>query len=159
MTEQQFTATATDIAQSWREAYQTIFERSVAAQERGVALARSVVERGIAELRIQSEAAEELLQALSSQAGEPATSREACQIAASSAAAAQARGIKLAQTLVESGIDELKWHGATAQDALETLARQSQQQVNVLQSLARASVESYANLAFAPFFRGVASDN
>jgi hypothetical protein len=160
MTEQHFTAAA-DLAQTWRDAYQAVFEGSVTAQERRLKLVRTVVEHGIEELRAQSEAARELMGALSGQPGEPAALRDTWQMAASSATAAQERGIKLAQTVVESGIDELKLHGETAQHVAMTLARQAEQQVSAFQFLAREGVETCANAAFAPFallFRGFAGD-
>ena len=79
------------------------------------------------------------------------TVRETYQTFVASTTAAQERGIKLAQSLVESGIDELKSQAETAQAIVQTLAQQSEKQASALQTIARESAEAYVNFAFAPF--------
>ncbi len=151
MTEKQFTEAAAEFAQTVRETYQTVVERSVAAQERSAKLAQTVIESGIEELRSQSEAARDVMQALSAQPGQPVSFRGTYETFVASAAAAQERGIKLAQSLVESGIDEMKSQAETAQTIVQTLAQQSEKQAGALQTIARQSAETFVNFAFVPF--------
>jgi hypothetical protein len=132
LSEQPFTEAAAEFAHTFRETYQTVVERSVAAQERGAKLAQAVIESGIDELRSQSEAAREIMQAISGQPGQPISFRETYQTLIEAATTAQERGIKLAQSLVESGIDEMKAQAETARAILQTLARHSEKQANAL---------------------------
>lgn len=151
MTEKQFNEAAAEFAQTVRETYQTVVERSVAAQERGAKLAQTVIESGIEELRSESEAARDLFQSLSAQPGQPASFRDTYQTFVATVTAAQERSIKLAQSLVESGLDELKSQTETAQTIVQTLAQQSEKQASALQTIARESAQAYVSFAFAPF--------
>jgi hypothetical protein len=151
MSEKQASEAAAEFAQTVRETYQTVVERSVAAQERGAKLAQTVMESGIEELRSQSEAARDFIQTLTAQPDQPVSLRETYRTFVSSATAAQERGIKLAQSLVESGIDELKSQAESAQTIVQTLAQQSEKQASALQAIARESAEACVNFAFAPF--------
>jgi hypothetical protein len=151
MTQQRYTEAATELTEAVRDAYQLIFERSVAAQERGARIAQTVLEHGITELRSQSAAARELAQAFSAQPGQPDSLREAYQTFMATATAAQERGIKLAQTLVESGIDEMKAQAESAQAIFQSAVEQSEKQAGALQTVARESVAALAGFAFSPF--------
>ena len=81
-----------------------------------------VIESGIEELRSQSEAAREVIQAFSVQPGQSVTPSETCQTLAKTAIAAQERSVNLAQTLFESGIEELEAQAESTQAIMQTLA-------------------------------------
>jgi polyhydroxyalkanoate synthesis regulator phasin len=151
MAESQYTEAAAELAQSFRETYQTVVERTVASQERNAKLAQTVIESGIEELKSQSETARSVFHALTPRADRPASLRDTYQTAVAGAAAAQERNVKLVQTLVESGIEELKSQNETAQTIFQTLAQQSEKQRQAVQTIARETMDAYVNFMFTPF--------
>jgi hypothetical protein len=161
MAETQVNEAATELTQSLRETYQTVAEKAVAAQERNVKFAQSIVETSIEELRNQAETARGVLQALSQQSNKQIgpqtpsevsqTLREAYQTVLQGSVAAQERSVKFAQSIVENGTEELRNQAATTQAIIQTLAQQSERQRQAIQRLARESVEAYINFMFAPF--------
>ena len=60
--------TPSEVSQTLRETYQTVLQGSVAAQERNVKFAQSIVENGIEELRNQAGTTQAIIQTLAQQA-------------------------------------------------------------------------------------------
>jgi polyhydroxyalkanoate synthesis regulator phasin len=151
MADNQYTEAAAELAQTFRETYQTVVERAVAAQERNVKVAQTLIESGIEELKSQSETARSVFQSFTPQADRQPSVRDTYQSVVSSAAATQERNVKLAQNLVESGIEELKSQTDSAQSIIQTLAQQAEKQRQAVQTIAHESMDAYVNFLFAPF--------
>jgi hypothetical protein len=60
-------AAATEYADSLRQAYTTVLDAAFASQERSVKFAQSVFERGINELRTQTDTARDVVQSVTQQ--------------------------------------------------------------------------------------------
>ena len=79
------------------------------------------------------------------------TFRESYQAVADSAAAAQEHNIKFVQTMMGTGVEELKARIETARTTLSALAEQSERQQQAVDTLARETVSAYIELAYSPF--------
>jgi hypothetical protein len=151
MSEHKASEAAIELTNTLRETYQTLVESTLATQERAVKLAQTVVESGIEEMKSQAEAARVAVGAMAQPGEQPRTPRELYQTMVETAAAAQERNVKLAQTLVEHGIETLKQQSETTQAVVQALAQQSEKGRQAFQGLTQEGVESYMNLVFAPW--------
>ncbi len=144
MAENKVNEATQSLIQSLRESNQAVMESAVAAQERNVKFAQSVLENGIEALKSHAESTRALVQDVSQK--QP----EAFQLIADSAVAAQERNIQFAQGVLENGIEVLKSHAESTRSLTHTLLEQSQEQREAFQTLVQESVEVYRKLLFAP---------
>ena len=79
------------------------------------------------------------------------TFRESYQTVADTAAAAQEHNIKFVQTMMGTGIEELKSQIESARAMLATLAEQSERQQQTVDTLARETISAYIEFAYSPF--------
>ena len=135
---------------SVHETSKAIADTTVAAQERNLAFAQSVLEHSIEVLRSHAESTRTLMQELVEQAKKQQVGPEGLQAVVDSALAAQERNTKLAQGILENGIDVLKSQVGVTHSLLQELGQQYQHQQEAFQTLAQESLEAYREFLFAP---------
>jgi hypothetical protein len=135
---------------SVQETSKAIADTVVAAQERNLAFAQSVLENSIEVLRSHAESSRTLIQELVEQAKKQQVSPEGLQAVVDSAIAAQERNTKLAQGILENGIEVLKSQVGVTHSLMQELGQQYQKQQEAFQALAQESMETYRDFLFAP---------
>jgi hypothetical protein len=133
---------------SIRETNSAIAENAVAAQERNVRFAQSTFENGVELLKSHAEGSRSLMRELSEH---PQEQQGAFSTLVDGAFAAQQRNIQFAQSTFANGLELLKSHAEGAQNLMQTLVEQSQQQQEVFRTLARESMNAYVNFFRSPF--------
>jgi hypothetical protein len=135
---------------SVQETSKAIADTVVAAQERNLAFAQSVLENSVEVLRSHAESTRTLMQDLVERAKKQQVGPEGFQEVVDSAIAAQERNTKLAQSILENGIDVLKSQVGATQTLIQELGQQYQKQQDTFQALAQQSMEAYRDFLFAP---------
>ena len=135
---------------SVQEASKAITDTVVAAQERNLTFAQSVLENSIEVLRSHAESTRTLMQELIEQAKKQQVGPEGFQAVVDSALAAQERNTKLAQNIIENGIEVLKSQAGVTRSLMQELGQQSQKQQEAFQALAQQSMEAYREFLFTP---------
>lgn len=135
---------------SVQETSKALADTTVAAQERNLAFAQSVLENSIEVLRSHAESTRTLMQELVEQAKKQQVGPEGLQAVVDSALAAQERNTKLAQSILENGIDVLKSQVGVTHSLMQELGQQYQKQQDAFQELAQESMEAYRDFLFAP---------
>ncbi len=135
---------------SVQETSKAIADTTVAAQERNLAFAQSVLENSIEVLKSHAESTRTLMQELVEQAKKQQVGPEGLQAVVDSAIAAQERNTKLAQGIIENGIEVLKSQVGVTQSLMQELGQQYQKQQDAFQALAQESMEAYRDFLFAP---------
>jgi len=148
MAEKNVNETVWNLTQSVQESGQAIANSAVAAQERNVRYAQSVLTNGVEVLKSHAESTRTLIETVSGQAQKP---QEVFQTAMNSAVAAQERNIQFAQSVVENGIQVLQSHAEANRALAQELIDQSRKQQDIFQTLVSTSVEAYVNLFYTPF--------
>jgi di/tripeptidase len=147
MAEQNVNETVWNLAQSVQESGQAIANSAVAAQERNVRYAQSVLTNGVEVLKSHAESTRTLIETVSGQAQKP---QEAFQTVINSAVTAQERNIQFAESVVEDGIRVLHSHAEANRALTQELIEQSRKQQDIFQTLVSTSVEAYVNLFYTP---------
>jgi len=135
---------------SVQEASKAITDTVVAAQERNLTFAQSVLENSIEVLRSHAESTRTLMQELIEQAKKQQVGPEGLQAVVDSAIAAQERNTRLAQSILENGIEVLKSQVGVTHSLMHELGQQYQKQQEAFQVLAQESMEAYRDFLFAP---------
>jgi len=135
---------------SVQETSKALADTVVAAQERNLAFAQSVLENSIDVLRSHAEGSRTLIHELVEQAKKQQAGPEGLQAVVDSAIAAQERNTKLAQGIIENGIDVLKSQVEVTNSLMQELGQQYQKQQEAFQALAQESMETYRDFLFAP---------
>ncbi len=135
---------------SVQETSKAIADTVVASQERNLAFAQSVLENSIEVLRSHAESSRTLIQELVEQAKKQQVGPEGLQAVVDSAIAAQERNAKLAQGILENGIEVLKSQVGVTQTLIQELGQQYQKQQEAFQALSQQSMEAYRDFLFAP---------
>jgi len=137
-----------NIAQSVREAGQTVNESAAAAYERNVAFVQSTLENGVEVLKSHAESTRSLMreQTEHAQDQQPVD----VQTLFNSAIAAQERNLHYAQTTFENGAELWKKHVSSTRALLDKLAEQGQRQQELVRQFARESADAYVDFFFTP---------
>jgi hypothetical protein len=135
---------------SVQETSKALADTVVAAQERNLAFSQSVLENSIEVLRSHAESSRTLIQELGEQAKKQQVGPEGLQAVVDSAIAAQERTTKLAQGILENGIEVLKSQVDVTHSLMQELGQQYQKQQEAFQALAQESMEAYRDFLFAP---------
>jgi len=135
---------------SVQETSKAITDTVVAAQERNLAFAQSVLENSIEVLRSHAESTRTLMQELVEQAKKQPVGPDGLQAVVDSALAAQERNTKLAQGIFENGIEVLKSQVGVTHSLMQELGQQYQKQQDAFQALAQESMEAYRDFLFSP---------
>lgn len=143
-----------NLIKSLRETNKAIADSAVAAQERNVAFAQSILENGIEVLKSHAESTRALMQELTAQAqkqpGQPG-GPEGFQAVVESTIAAQERNTKFAQSILENGIEVLKNQVGVTRTLMHELEQQARKQQDTFQALAQESLDAYIGFLRAPF--------
>ena len=150
MTDTKTNAVAKNLIKSVQETNKAIADTAVTSQERNLAFAQSVLENGIEVLRSHAESARTLMQELVEQARKQQVGPETLQVLMDSAIAAQERNTKLAQSILESGVEVLKSQINITRYLVQELGQQFQAQQDAFQTLAQESMDAYKDFIFAP---------
>jgi len=79
------------------------------------------------------------------------TTRDSYQTVLDHAVGLQERNVRFAQGLVDSSIKELRYQTESSRSVVGELFERAEQQRDAYQALVEQSLESYVNLAYAPF--------
>jgi len=150
MTDTKATEAAKQLVSSVQETSKAIADTVVAAQERNLAFAQSVLENSVEVLKSHAESTRTLMQELVQEARKQQLGPEGLQVVVNSAIAAQERNTKLAQSILENGIEVLKSQVGVTHSLVQELGQQYQKQQNAFQTLAQESMETYRDFLFAP---------
>ena len=150
MTDTKATEATKKLIGSVQETSKALADTVVAAQEHNLAFAQSVLENSIEMLRSHAESSRTLIQELVEQAKQQQVGPEGLQAVVDSAITAQERNTKLAQGILENGIEVLKSQVDVTHSLLQELGQQYQKQQDAFQALAQESMEAYRDFLFAP---------
>jgi len=150
MTDMKASEATRKLVSSVQETSKAIADTTVAAQERNLAFAQSVLENSIDVLRSHAESTRTLMQELVEQAKKQQVGPEGLQAVVDSSIAAQERNTKLAQNILENGIEVLKSQVGVTHSLMQELGQQYQKQQDAFQALAQESMEAYRDFLFAP---------
>jgi hypothetical protein len=150
MTDTKASEATKKLISSVQETSKAIADTVVASQERNLAFAQSVLENSIEVLRSHAESSRTLIQELVEQTKKQQVGPEGLQAVVDSAIAAQERNAKLAQGILENGIEVLKSQVGVTQTLIQELGQQYQKQQDAFQALAQQSMEAYRDFLFAP---------
>ena len=150
MTDTKANETTRDLIKSVQETNKAIADTAVATQERNLAFAQSVLENGIEVLKSHAESTRTLMQELVEQARKQQVGPETLQALMDSAIAAQERNTRLAQSILENGIEVLKSQVNVTHSLIQELGQQFQKQQDAFQALTQGSMDAYRDFIFAP---------
>src|SRR6266700_2801618 len=128
---------------SVQETSKAIADTVVASQERNLAFAQSVLENSIEVLRSHAESSRTLIQELVEQAKKQQVTPEGLQAVVDSAIAAQERNAKLAQGILENGIEVLKSQVGVTHSLMQELGQQYQKQQEAFQEMSQQGMEQF----------------
>ena len=137
-----------NLTHSIGETNSAVTENVVAAQERNARFAQTTFENGIELLKNHAEGTRSLMRELSEHPQEPSG---AISTLVDGAFAAQQRNIQFAQSTVANGLELLKSHAEGVHNLMQAVVEQSQQQREVFRTLARESMNTYADFFRSPF--------
>lgn len=150
MTDTKANEAAKNLVKSVQEANKAIADTAITTQERNLAFAQNVLENGIEVLKSHADSSRTLMQELIDQARKGSTGTGSFQVSMESALAAQERNTKLAQSILEDGIEVLKSQVNVTRSLMQELGQQFQKQQDAFQTLAYESMEAYRDFVFAP---------
>ena len=150
MTETKANNAARNLIKSVQETNKAIADTAVTTQERTLAFAQGVLENSIEVLKSHAESTRALVQEFVAEARKQQLGPEGLQALANSAIAAQERNTKLAESILENGIEVLKGQVGVTRSLMQELGQQFQKQQDAYQALAQESMEAYRDFIFAP---------
>jgi hypothetical protein len=150
MTDTKASNATRSLIKSIQEANKAIADATVVTQKHNLAFAQSVLENSIKVLNSNTESARAVLQDLIEQTRKQQAGPESFQALVDSTVAAQERNIKLAQSVLENGVEVLKSQVNVTHSLMQELEQQFQQQQKAFQTLTQESVEAYRDIIFAP---------
>jgi hypothetical protein len=139
-----------NLVKSVQDTNKAVAEAVVTSQERNLAFAQGVLENSIEVLKSHAESTRSLMHELVDQAREQQVGPESLQNVVDSTLAAQERNTRLAQSVLENGIEVLKSQSSLANSLMREVGQQFQKQQEAFQTLAQESVEAYKDFIFAP---------
>jgi hypothetical protein len=150
MTDTKANEAAKNLVKSVQEVNKAIADTAITAQERNLAFAQNVLENGIEVLKSHADSSRTLMQELIDQAKKGSAGPGSFQVSMESALAAQERNTRLAQSILEDGIEVLKSQVGVTRSLMQELGQQFQKQQDAFQTLAYESMEAYRDFVFAP---------
>jgi hypothetical protein len=141
---------ARNLIKSVQETNKAIADTTITTQERNLAFAQNVLENSIEVLKSHAESTRTLMQELVEQARKQRLGPESLQALVDSAIAAQERNTRLAESILENGIEVLKSQVSVTHSLMQELGQQFQKQQDAFQALAQGSMDSYRDFIFAP---------
>lgn len=142
---------AKNLIKSIQDTNQAIVNSAVATQEHTLAFAQGVLENSVEVLRSHAESSRSLVQEFVEEARKQHVGPENFQTLVDSVVSAQERNTRLAQSILEDGIQVLKSQVGTSHTLMQELGKQFQKQQDAFQSLAQEAMDSYRDFVFAPF--------
>jgi len=140
-----------NLIKSIQETNKAIADATVVTQKHNLAFAQRVLENSIKVLNSNTESTRAVLQDLIEQTRKQQAGPESFQALVDSAVAAQERNIKLAQSVLENGVEVLKNQVGVTHSLMQELEQQSHKQQDAFQALARESWDAYLGFMRAPF--------
>jgi hypothetical protein len=141
---------ARNLIKSIQDTNKAITDTAISTQERTLTFAQSVLENSIEVLRSHAESTRTLVQELVEEARKQPLGPESLQSLVDSAIAAQERNTRLAQSILENGIETLKSQVSVTNSLMQELGQQFQKQQDAFQALAQESMDAYRDFVFAP---------
>lgn len=141
---------ARNLIRSVQETNKAIADTAVSSQETNLAFAQNVLENSIEVLRSHAEGTRSLMQELVEQARKQQVGPETVQALVDSAVAAQDRNTRLAQSILENGVEVLKNQVSVNHSLMQELGQQFQRQQEAFQTIAQESMDAYRDFIFAP---------
>jgi hypothetical protein len=135
-----FSEATEELTESFREANRVIADSLVAAQERNLKYAQSVMEHEVELFKSYTEDTRSLMEKI---VGEPDKGPALFQLVADSAVAVQERNVKFVQGVVENGTEVLRSHVEGTRTLMQTLIDQSRKQREAFGVLARGTWDAY----------------
>lgn len=139
-----------NLVKSVQDTNKAVAETVVTSQERNLAFTQSVLENSIEVLKSHAESTRSLMHELVDQVRDQQVGPESFQTVVDSTLAAQERNTRLAQNVLENGIEVLKSQSNLTHSLMQELGQQFQKQQEAFQTLAQESVEAYKDFLFAP---------
>ena len=140
--------TTVTLSKSFREASQAVADTAIAAQERNVKFAQSVLENGIEVLKSHAEDTSSLVQELEDQFSKQQGSFQSI---IDKTVAAQERNLRFARGVAEESTSVLKKHADDMRTLITSLEEQAKKQQEAFQELSHESVDAYMQFFTAPF--------
>lgn len=137
-----------ELTESVREANRVLADSLVAAQERNLKFAQSIMDNEVELLKSHTEGTRSLMEKL---VGEPDKGPALFQTIADSAVAAQERNVQFVQGVVENGTEVLRSHVEDTRKLVQTLVDQSRKQREAFGVLARGTWDAYRGFFPSPF--------
>ena len=137
-----------ELAESVREANRVLADTIVAAQERNLKFAQSIMDHEVELFKSHTEDTRFLMEKL---VGEPDKGPALFQTVADSAVAAQERNVQFVQGVVENGTEVLRNHVEDTRKLVQTLVDQSRKQREAFGVLARGTWDAYRGFFPSPF--------
>ena len=141
---------ARKLIKSVQDTNKAIADTAITTQERNLTFAQSVLENSIEVLKSHAESTRTLMQEFVEQARKQQIGPESLQVLVDSATAAQERNTRLAQSILENGIEVLKSQVGVTHSLMQELGEQFQKQQDAFQTLAQESMDAYRDFIFAP---------
>lgn len=150
MTNTKANEAATKLIKSVQDTNKAIADATVTTLERNLSFAQNVLENEIEVLKSHADSSRSLMQELVEQARNQQVRPEALRSFVDSTMAAQERNTKLAQSILENGVEVLKSQASAAQSLMQDLGQQFQKQQDAFQVLANESMDAYKDFIFTP---------
>lgn len=150
MTNTKANEAAAKLITSVQDTNKAIADSTVTTLERNLSFAQNVLENGVEVLKSHAESSRSLMQEFVEQARNRQVGPGALKSLVDSTIAAQERNTKLAQSILENGVEVLKSQASVAQSLVQDLGQQFQIQQDAFQVLARESMDAYKDFVFAP---------
>jgi len=150
MSNQKASEAARELIKVAQESSKTLVDTAITTQQRNLAFAQGVLENGIEVLKSHAESSRTLMQDLVEQAKKQQVGPEGMQAIMDNAVNAQERNVKLAQSVLENGVELIKSQVDVTHSLLQELGQQSQKQQETYQNLAQESMDAYKDFLFAP---------
>jgi hypothetical protein len=150
MTDTKANDAAKNLIKSVQETNKAIADTAVTTQERALEFAQNVLENSIEVLRSHTESTRTLIQELVDEVRKQQVGPEGFQTLVDSTIAAQERNARLAQSILENGVEVLKSQVGATDSLMQELGQQFQKQQDAFQALAQESMDAYRDFIFAP---------
>ena len=136
-----------ELSESVREANRVIADSIVAAQERNLKFAQSIMENEVELFKSHTEGARTVMEKL---VGESEKGPALFQLVADSAVAAQERNVQFVQGVVENGTEVLRSHVEGTRTLMHSVIEQSRKQREAFGVIAREAWDAYRGFIPSP---------
>ncbi|HZS78673.1 MAG TPA: hypothetical protein VFA41_18825 [Ktedonobacteraceae bacterium] len=151
MTDTKANEAARNLIKSIQDTNKAIVDTAVSTQERSLTFTQSVLENSIEVLKSHAESTRTLVQELAEEARKQQVGPEGIRALIDNTIAAQERNTRLAQSILEDGVETIKSQIGVAHSLMQELGQQFQKQQDAYQTLAQESMDAYRDFISAPF--------